>query len=70
MPTRFCDPPDPCPLLKKAAVHLLSPDYSGQGFEFIVEGKGGKRFRVFAEYCPFCGTRIDEHFLATLRVRK
>jgi len=56
-------------MLRKAAIQILSADYSGKGFEIIVEGKGGKKFRVFFEYCPFCGTRIDEHYLASLKVR-
>lgn len=68
MPSRFCDQEDPCPPLRKAAQHLLSPDHSGKGFEVIVDGKK-QRYRVFFEYCPFCGTRIDPKFLATLKVR-
>lgn len=68
MPSRFCDQEDPCPMLKKAAELLLSPDYSGKGFEITVKGKK-KLYRVYFEYCPFCGTRIDEKFLATLEIK-
>lgn len=69
MPSRFCDQEDPCPQLKKAAVQLLSLDYSGKGFEVIVNGRTKKPFRVYFEYCPFCGTRIDQKFLETLPSR-
>lgn len=70
MANKFCDQEVPCTQLAKAAVQLLSSDYSGKGFEFIVKGSGGKDYRVFLEYCPFCGTRIDIKFLQTLKIRR
>ena len=70
MPSRFCDQEDACPTLKKAAKSLLSPDFSGKGFEVIIKGRDGVEHRVFLEYCPFCGTRIDSRFVETLRPKR
>jgi hypothetical protein len=70
MTNRFCDQEVPCTQLSKAAMMLLSSDYSAKGFEIIVKGAGGKEYRVFFEYCPFCGTRIDPKFLQTIKVRR
>lgn len=70
MPSRFCDQEDPCPLLRKAVIKLLSPEFDGRGFEIIVNGRGNQPHKVFFEYCPFCGTRIDPKFLSTIKVKK
>lgn len=83
MPSRFCDQEDPCPLMKKAAVMLLASDWDRKEFEtldsnghpmnmlqMVINGKGKKQFRVFFEYCPFCGTRIDQKFLEAISRRK
>lgn len=79
MPSRFCDQEDPCPLLRRAATSLLSSDWDRKEFEttdsngrplnmiqMIVSGRGKKQFRVFIEYCPFCGTRVDPKFLEAI----
>lgn len=70
MPSRFCDQEDPCPLLRKAATQLLSPDFGGKGFEVHVSGRAKKSYRVYFEYCPFCGTRIDQKFISLLPMRR
>lgn len=79
MPSKFCDQEDPCPLLKKAATALLTGDWDRKEFEtsdsnghpmhlfqVIIAGKNKKQHRVFFEYCPFCGTRIDSKFLEAI----
>jgi hypothetical protein len=55
--------------MKKAAKILLSADYSQPGtqFQVVVQGRALAPQRVFFEYCPFCGTRLDEKFLITLK---
>lgn len=81
--SRFCDQEDPCPLLKKAAASLLAPDWDRKEFQtpddnghpmnmlqIVVQGKGKKTWRVYLEYCPFCGTRIDPKFLEAISRRK
>lgn len=70
MPSRFCDYEDPCPEMRKAAKVLLSADFSKKGFEVIVKGRDNATHRVFFEYCPFCGTRIDPKFIETLKPKK
>ncbi len=70
MANRYCDLEDACPGLLKASKFLLSADYSAKGFEVIVKGRDGQEYRVFFEYCPFCGTRIDPKFLSMLKVKK
>jgi hypothetical protein len=64
MPARFCDK-TPCPPLKKAFDVLLPQDAKGEQFEFIVLPAPSELppQRVFFEYCPFCGTRIDPEWL-------
>ncbi len=70
MPIQFCDHEDACPALAKAGKILLSHDYSSRGFEVLIKGRDDREYRVFFEYCPFCGTRIDPKYLETLKKRK
>lgn len=86
MPSRFCDNEDPCPNLRKAVSAFLVKDWDdprfmtrledGNGklvdsfmFQIMVVGRT-KTLRVFIEYCPFCGTRVDPKFLEILRTKR
>lgn len=69
MPSRFCDQEDPCPTLRRAVEVLLSHDFDGKSFTIVVQGRTKRPQKVYFEYCPFCGTRIDEKFLSTIRTR-
>ncbi len=85
MPIRFCDNEDPCPSLRRAVTTLLAKDWNSPEFITKLEdGAGrlvescmfqiialndGRPLRVFIEYCPFCGSRIDSKFLENIRER-
>ena len=63
MSARFCDK-DPCPPLQKALKVLVPSPLTGESLEFIVLPRDpGPPQRVFFEYCPFCGTRIEPEWI-------
>lgn len=56
---KICDR-SPCDLLLKALGHFIfgAPDNEG-GFYMVVVGSNGPTEENI-DYCPFCGTRIEE----------
>jgi hypothetical protein len=68
MASRMCDV-GPCDLMKRMLLSLVPPDCSDEYVELLVDTKRetAPLIRVYLRYCPFCGVRLDPHWIMSLR---
>lgn len=74
MPSKICDR-SPCDTMRKAMVAFLQPsNVVDTQLELKVLSKPSKKapvhYSVLISYCPFCGTRIDPHWVKEQARRK
>jgi hypothetical protein len=69
MSSNVCDV-NPCKQMARTIEHLAIATISDNFFELLVTKKDGSRVRLCVVYCPFCGSRVDESWVADFKAKR